>query len=1631
MAFFTAASKADFQHQLQAALAQHISEQALPQVALFAEQFFGIISLDELTQRRLSDLAGCTLSAWRLLERFDHAQPQVRVYNPDYERHGWQSTHTAVEVLHHDLPFLVDSVRTELNRRGYSIHTLQTTVLSVRRGSKGELLEILPKGSTGEGVLHESLMYLEIDRCANAAELNVLSKELEQVLGEVRVAVADFEPMKAKVQEILTKLDNSAFAVDTDEKNEIKSFLEWLVGNHFTFLGYEEFVVTDQADGGHIEYDQNSFLGLTKLLRTGLTYEDLRIEDYAVAYLREPTLLSFAKAAHPSRVHRPAYPDYVSIREIDADGKVIKEHRFMGLYTSSVYGESVRVIPFIRRKVEEIETRSGFQSKAHLGKELAQVLEVLPRDDLFQTPVDELFTTVMSIVQIQERNKIRVFLRKDPYGRFCYCLAYVPRDIYSTEVRQKIQQVLMERLKASDCEFWTFFSESVLARVQLILRVDPKNRLDIDPVLLEKEVVQACRSWQDDYAALTVESFGEAHGTNVLADFPKGFPAGYRERFAAHSAVVDMQHLLSLNEKNPLVMSFYQPLGQVSGQRELHCKLYHADTPLALSDVLPILENLGLRVLGEFPYRLRHTNGREFWIHDFAFTAAEGLDLDIQQLNDTLQDAFVHIVRGDAENDAFNRLVLTAGLPWRDVALLRAYARYLKQIRLGFDLGYIASTLNNHTDIARELTRLFKTRFYLARKLSDDDLEDKQLRLEQAILTALDDVQVLNEDRILRRYLDLIKATLRTNFYQTDANGQNKSYFSFKFNPHAIPELPKPVPKFEIFVYSPRVEGVHLRFGNVARGGLRWSDREEDFRTEVLGLVKAQQVKNSVIVPVGAKGGFLPRRLPLGGSRDEIAAEGIACYRIFISGLLDITDNLKDGALVPPLNVVRHDDDDPYLVVAADKGTATFSDIANGIAIDYGFWLGDAFASGGSAGYDHKKMGITAKGAWVGVQRHFRERGINVQEDSITVVGVGDMAGDVFGNGLLMSDKLQLVAAFNHLHIFIDPNPNPATSFVERQRMFDLPRSAWTDYDTSIMSEGGGIFSRSAKSIAISPQMQERFDIKADKLTPTELLNALLKAPVDLLWNGGIGTYVKASTESHADVGDKANDALRVNGNELRCKVVGEGGNLGMTQLGRVEFGLNGGGSNTDFIDNAGGVDCSDHEVNIKILLNEVVQAGDMTDKQRNQLLASMTDEVGNLVLGNNYKQTQALSLAARRAYARIAEYKRLMGDLEGRGKLDRAIEFLPTEEQLAERIAEGHGLTRPELSVLISYSKIDLKEQLLGSLVPDDDYLTRDMETAFPPSLVSKFSEAMRRHRLKREIVSTQIANDLVNHMGITFVQRLKESTGMSPANVAGAYVIVRDIFHLPHWFRQIEALDYQVSADVQLELMDELMRLGRRATRWFLRARRNEQNAARDTAHFGPHLKELGLKLDELLSGEIRENWQARYQAYVEAGVPELLARMVAGTSHLYTLLPIIEASDVTGQDPAEVAKAYFAVGSALDITWYLQQISALPVENNWQALAREAFRDDVDWQQRAITISVLQQGDGTLDVEARLALWMEQHESMISRWRAMLVEIRAASGTDYAMYAVANRELLDLALSGQAVVPAVAANAELELA
>lgn len=1603
MVFFSASDKVDFYQQLEEALARHVEPEVLPRLASFAQQFFAIVPLDELLQHRLADLEGSTLSAWQLLETY-RGEPLVRVFNPDYEQHGWQSTHTVVQVVHPDMPFLVDSVRMALNRRGHSIHTLQNTVLTVLRSAQGEVLEILPHGSRGEQVDDEALMFLEIDRCANVSELRELQHLLIDVLAEVRLAVGDFPRMQAQVRQLLEYLAQRGDPTGAEDVGEVRAFFEWLLDHHFTFLGYEEFWAVDDERGARVEYDETKFLGLSRTLRSNLSDEARRIEPEALAFLREPRLLSFAKAAQPSRVHRAAYPDLVSLRMIDEQGRVVRECRFLGLYTSMLYTESVTRIPYVRRKVESILTRSGFDPHAHLGKELAQILEVLPRDELFQTPLDALYATAIAIVQIQERNKLRLFLRKDPYGRFVYCLVYVPRDHYSTEIRVKIQHLLMERLKASDCEFWTYFSESVLARVQLILRVDPKIVPAFDARELEQEVIQACKSWQDEFASLMIQHFGEARGTNLLARFAPGFPAGYRERFEPHSAVADLQHIRGLSDEQPLVMSFYQSLGQ---GRELHCKVYHADEPLPLSDVLPILENLGLRVLSEYSYRLCQSDGRAYWIHDFSFAPLAMPETNLKALNGLCQEAFANIIAGNAENDAFNRLVLAGGLSWREVALLRAYGRYLKQIRIGFDLGYIAATLSNQVDIAVGLVRLFKTRFYLARKLPPEGLEEKQDKLEQAIRTALDDVAVLNEDRILRRYLEAICASVRTNFYQNDSEGKAKPYFSFKLKPGTLTDIPRPVPLYEIYVYSPRVEGVHLRFGSVARGGLRWSDREEDFRTEVLGLVKAQQVKNSVIVPMGAKGGFVPRRLRV-GSRDEEQAEGIACYRLFIKGLLDITDNYLEGQVLPPEQVVRHDGDDPYLVVAADKGTATFSDIANGIAAEHGFWLGDAFASGGSAGYDHKKMGITARGAWVSVQRHFRERGIDVQRQSVSVIGIGDMSGDVFGNGLLLSSQVRLLAAFNHMHIFVDPDPDPAVSFAERQRLFELPRSTWADYASRLISAGGGVFPRSAKSISISPQMRERFDIPDERLSPNELISALLKAPVDLIWNGGIGTYIKASSESHADIGDKANDPVRVNGCDVRARVIGEGGNLGVSQLGRIEYCLLGGACNTDFIDNAGGASCSDHEVNIKILLNDVLADGEMTHKQRNQLLAEMTDEVARLVLDSNYRQTQALSLAQRRARERMGEYRRLMTDLESRGRLDRALEFLPSDEQLAER-----ALVRPELAVLLSYSKLDLKQALLDSPVPDDPYLTRDLQRAFPKRL-EPFGSAMLRHRLRREIVATQVANDLVDRMGITFVQRLRSSTGMSTAQVAEAYVIVRDIFHLPHWFRQVESLDYDVAAETQLALMDELMRLGRRASRWFLRNRRQTLDAARDVAHFGPQVATLGIKLDKLLQGAARAQWQERHRAFAEAGVPELLARMVAASNHLYMLLPILEVAEQTGNEPLQVARAFFAIGSALDLDGYLEQVTHLAVSSHWQALARESFRDELDASQREITLSLLS-APGEGDPCHRLESWLQQRRPLLKRWEAILGELRNGTDDDYALHAVASRELADLARSG----------------
>ena len=1017
-----------------------------------------------------------------------------------------------------------------------------------------------------------------------------------------------------------------------------------------------------------------------------------------------------------------------------------------------------------------------------------------------------------------------------------------------------------------------------------------------------------------------------------------------------------------------------------------------------------MLENMGLKVEDESPSKIKPATGERVWLHDFGMLH-DGTELDLDRIRQRFQDAFLRVWQGDVENDGFNRLVLRAGLSWREIVILRAYCKYLRQAGVTFSQTYMESALAENSPIAKVLVRLFHVRFDPDHA---GDRDDAEKRLVAEIGQALDAVANLDEDRILRSFLGVIRATLRTNYYQAAADGSSKPYLSFKFDPSLIPELPEPRPMFEIFVYSPRVEGVHLRGGPVARGGLRWSDRREDFRTEVLGLVKAQMVKNAVIVPVGSKGGFVAKALPSSGEREAVMNEVVACYRTFIRGLLDLTDNFVGGAIVPPPNLVRHDEDDPYLVVAADKGTATFSDIANGIAEEYGFWLGDAFASGGSQGYDHKKMGITAKGAWESVKRHFRERGVDTQTTEFSVVGIGDMGGDVFGNGMLLSEHIKLVAAFNHMHIFLDPDPDPAASYKERKRLFELPRSSWADYDQGVLSKGGSVYPRSAKSIELSPEVRRVLGVDAKAMTPNELIRVILKAPVDLLWNGGIGTYIKASDEVQSDAGDRANDAVRVDAAELRCKVIGEGGNLGVTQRGRIEFALKGGYVNTDAIDNAGGVDCSDHEVNIKILLNAVVADGDMTVKQRNKQLENMTDEVAALVLRNNYLQTQALSAARAQAPALLDVHSRFIEKLERDGSLDRAIEFLPSNEAIEERAAIGRGLCEPELSVLLAYCKITLFQELLDSDLSGDPVIAGELVSYFPKPLRDGFRDEMPKHRLCNEIISTNLANSMVNRVGITFAFRLSEETGAVASDIARAYTAAREVFDMENLWTQIEALDNRVPAQTQTMMLLEARKLVERASRWLLRNRPRPLDVAAAVSYFTPGVSILAGALGELVGSGSQAQLAADTEKLVAEGVPEALAVRVCGFDELLSALDIVAVATSTRRTVEEVAAVYFNLGAKLELHWLRDQIVALPRENRWQALARAALRDDLYSQTSVLTADVLRTESKENDAESRIEAWFAQNWTPVALCRQVLADLKSAGALDFSMLSVAMREI-----------------------
>ncbi|MFI6145964.1 NAD-glutamate dehydrogenase [Streptomyces sp. NPDC051109] len=1604
----------------------------------YLQRYYLHTAPEDLLDRDPVDVFGAALSHYRLAENRPQGTANVRVHTPTVEENGWTSSHSVVEVVTDDMPFLVDSVTNELSRQSRGIHVVIHPQVVVRRDVTGKLIEILgpdcdahgPKTARPHDSLVESWIHVETDRETDRADLKQITDDLRRVLSDVRESVEDWEKMRDAALRIADDLPNEPTATDLREYEleEARELLRWLADDHFTFLGYREY---NLVDGDALAAVPGTGLGILRSDPHHSGQEDdhpvspsfNRLPADARAKAREHRLLVLTKANSRATVHRPSYLDYVGVKKFDAEGNVVGERRFLGLFSSAAYTESVRRVPVIRRKVAEVLEGAGFSPNSHDGRDLLQILETYPRDELFQTPVDKLREIATSVLYLQERRRLRLYLRQDEYGRYYSALVYLPRDRYTTGVRLRLIAILQEELDGSSVDFTAWNTESILARIHFVIRVPQGKELPVltdgDVERIEARLVEAARSWADGFADALVAEVGEERAAELLRKYGTSFPEGYKADHKPRAAVADLCHLERLSASDrEFALSLYEPVGAGPGERRF--KIYRTGEQVSLSAVLPVLQRLGVEVTDERPYELRCSDRTNAWIYDFGLRmplpAGNGDAYLGDDARERFQDAFAAVWQGDAENDNFNTLVLSAGLTWRQAVVLRAYAKYLRQAGVNFSQDYMEDTLRNNVHTTRLLVSLFEARMSPGRQSAGTELIDAML---EELAGALDQVASLDEDRILRSFLTLIKATLRTNFFQLNDAGEQHSYVSMKFDPQAIPELPAPRPAYEIWVYSPRVEGVHLRFGKVARGGLRWSDRREDFRTEILGLVKAQMVKNTVIVPVGAKGGFVAKNLPDPSvDRDAWLAEGIASYKIFISALLDITDNMVGGEVVPPTGVVRHDEDDTYLVVAADKGTATFSDIANGVAEAYGFWLGDAFASGGSAGYDHKGMGITARGAWESVKRHFRELGHDTQTEDFTVVGVGDMSGDVFGNGMLLSEHIRLVAAFDHRHIFIDPTPDAATSYAERRRLFELPRSSWADYNAELLSAGGGVHPRTAKAIPVNAQMRAALGIEAGvtKMTPAELMQTILQAPVDLVWNGGIGTYVKATSETHTDVGDKANDAIRVNGADVRAKVIGEGGNLGLTQLGRIEFarvgaGGEGGKVNTDAIDNSAGVDTSDHEVNIKILLNAVVADGDMTVKQRNKLLAEMTDEVGHLVLRNNYAQNVALANGIAQAPSLLHAQQRFMRRLEAAGRLDRGIEFLPTDRQIRELLGAGKGLTQPELAVLFAYTKITVADELIATELPDDPYLRRLLHAYFPGALRAKFPEQIEAHALRREIITTLLVNDTVNTGGSTFLHRLREESGASTEEIVRAQLAAREIFGLAQVWDAVESLDNKVAADVQTRVRLHSRRLVERGTRWLLNNRPQPLQITETIELFADRVSEVWAELPKLVRGADLEWYQSIMDELIGEGVPEELAAKVAGFSSAFPTLDIVAISDRTGVNPLDVAEVYYDLADRLDITQLMDRIIELPRADRWQSMARASIREDLFAAHAALTADVLSVGNGDATPEDRFKAWEDKNAAIISRARTTLDEIRGSDDFDLANLSVAMRTMRSL--------------------
>ena len=1624
------------------AVRKQVPKAAQQEAAAFAGAFYRRMDGDEYAQHGPDGWAALALGVLEFARRRRPGTACVRLFNPTLREHGWESPHTVVQVVNDDMPFLVDSVTMAMAEQGIGVHVLGHPVLKLARDKAGKLTAV------GEGA-PESFMHLEIDRQPQEA-MDGIRDRIEQVLADVRAIVADWAPMHAKMLEVADAMGERPMPVDDAGRREAQEFLRWAANDHFTFLGYREYTVVKQGRDEVLVADEASGLGLLRGKDAGTPRPLKSLAAHYMPQSGSVDALILTKTNARASVHRPGYMDYIGVLSFDAKGKPVAEQRFLGLYTSSAYRRRPWDIPLVRQRHDYVMQQSGLAPTSHSGKALRHILETLPRDELFQSGEEDLARTAIGILGLQERVRSKLFVRRDRYGRYFSALAYIPRDRMNTQVRLRIEAMLKQALHAEDIDTTVQIGESPLAQLHMIVRPRSGDAVQVDLPALEEQLALIVRDWRDELREQLVARHGEETGLRLANRYGRALPAGYIEEVSPEVAAADVEHLAALSGPRDLRLSLYRSRREGGG---LRFKLYRLHDDIPLSDALPMMENMGLRVLSEHPYRVE-AGGEVAYIQDFEVESLLPGGFDLDAVDEDFEDAFARAWHGEAENDGFNRLILAAGLTWRQVAMLRSYCKYLLQVGVPFSQAYMEATLARYPLLARLLVELFEARFDPAtgsetsaqirkgqerfeaqlRGLAGDDAaalaalqelvdarssgRERQVDAARTTLKRLlDRVSSLDEDRILRGFIGVIDATLRTSYYVPREGGARRDggpadYISFKLDSSRVPELPKPRPYREIWVCGPRVEGIHLRFGPVARGGLRWSDRREDFRTEVLGLVKAQMVKNTVIVPVGSKGGFYAKQLPDAAlDREAWFAEGVACYKRFINGLLDITDNLVDGKVVPPPGVVRHDGDDPYLVVAADKGTATFSDIANGIAQAHGFWLDDAFASGGSVGYDHKGMGITARGAWESVKRHFRALGRDCQKEDFTVVGVGDMSGDVFGNGMLLSRHIRLLAAFDHRHIFIDPDPDAAASFKERARMFKLPRSSWEDYDKALISAGGGVWPRSAKSIPLSPEARAALGIDAgvDALSPNELMHAILRAPVDLLWNGGIGTYVKCSRETHADVGDRANNALRVDGNQLRCRMVGEGGNLGLTQLGRIEAALHGVLLNTDFIDNSAGVDTSDHEVNIKILLNGEVQRKKLSLPDRNALLAAMTDEVAQLVLFDNYRQNQAISLMERMSLSRLGSKQHFIRTLESQGLLDRQIEFLPSDAEIAERKARGMGLTRPELSVLLSYSKLVAYQQLLDSDVPEDAYLSKELERYFPQPLQAKYAKAMQQHRLKREIIATAVTNSTINRMGATFLLRMQEDSGRSPGEVAKAFTITRETLDARELWAQIDALDGKVAEAVQIDALQVIWELQRGFTRWLLSRPGAIPDITSAVTRYHDGFRDIRAG-EGILPDSQRPAYEASRKAWRGKGVPAALADQLAALPYLEASPNIIELARERKLRATEVAKVYFRLSDALREPWLRAQVEALDVQGRWHAVARGVLRDELAAQMRSLTGQALAMPGK--DADAKVAAWMARDDQALRFTLGMLGELAGQKALDYPTASVAVQRLAQLA-------------------